>query len=45
MARVVKWNKEEVSMKIKTISTDSLGNRGYLIHDGVIAIMVDVQRD
>jgi hydroxyacylglutathione hydrolase len=32
-------------MKIETISTESLGNRGYLIHDGVFGVALDVQRD
>lgn len=32
-------------MKIETISTESLGNRGYLIDDGANAIAIDVQRD
>lgn len=32
-------------MHIKTIETESLGNRGYLIHDGAVAIAIDVQRD
>lgn len=32
-------------MHVETIETESLGNRGYLIHDGIIAIALDVQRD
>lgn len=32
-------------MNVEIISTESLGNRGYLIHDGRFAIAVDVQRD
>lgn len=32
-------------MHIETIETESLGNRGYLIHDGTTAIALDVQRD
>ena len=32
-------------MKVETIETSSLGNRGYLIHDGKLALAVDVQRD
>lgn len=32
-------------MKVETIETASLGNRGYLIHDGKLAVAVDVQRD
>lgn len=32
-------------MKVEIIETPSLGNRGYLIHDGSAAIAVDVQRD
>ncbi len=32
-------------MKIKTIATESLGNRGYLIHDDAVGIVIDVQRD
>ncbi|MGB3945622.1 MAG: MBL fold metallo-hydrolase [Candidatus Saccharimonadales bacterium] len=32
-------------MTIEVISTSSLGNRGYLIHDGTRAVAVDVQRD
>lgn len=32
-------------MHIEIIKTASLGNRGYLVHDGSVAIAVDVQRD
>ncbi|MDL2363183.1 MAG: MBL fold metallo-hydrolase [Patescibacteria group bacterium] len=32
-------------MRIQTIETESLGNRGYLIDDGTVAIAIDVQRD
>ena len=32
-------------MQTEVISTPSLGNRGYLTHDGSVAIAVDVQRD
>ena len=32
-------------MHVEVISTPSLGNRGYLIHDGQYAVAVDVQRD
>ncbi len=32
-------------MKIETIETPTLGNRGYLIHDGKSGFAVDVQRD
>lgn len=32
-------------MRIETIETESLGNRGYLIHDGTTAVALDVQRD
>jgi hydroxyacylglutathione hydrolase len=32
-------------MEIETIATESLGNRGYLIHDGVVGAALDVQRD
>lgn len=32
-------------MHIQTIETESLGNRGYLVHDGSVAVAVDVQRD
>lgn len=32
-------------MQIEIIKTSSLGNRGYLIHDGSVAVAVDVQRD
>jgi hydroxyacylglutathione hydrolase len=32
-------------MHIETLETESLGNRGYLIHDGTVAIAIDVQRD
>lgn len=34
-----------IGMKVETIATESLGNRGYLIHDGSIAVVIDVQRD
>ncbi len=34
-----------IQMKIKTIATESLGNRGYLIHDDEIGVVVDLQRD
>lgn len=32
-------------MHIDTIETESLGNRGYLVHDGSVAVAIDVQRD
>lgn len=32
-------------MKVDVIQTASLGNRGYLVHDGKTAIAIDVQRD
>lgn len=32
-------------MYVETIKTDSLGNRGYLIHDGTVGVVIDVQRD
>lgn len=32
-------------MHIETIETESLGNRGYLVHDGSVAVAIDVQRD
>lgn len=32
-------------MKIKTIATETLGNRGYLIYADSIGIAIDVQRD
>lgn len=32
-------------MNIQTIETESLGNRGYLIDDGSVAVAIDVQRD
>lgn len=32
-------------MYVETISTPSLGNRGYLVHDGKYAAAIDVQRD
>jgi hydroxyacylglutathione hydrolase len=32
-------------MTIQAIATNSLGNRGYLICDGAIGIVIDVQRD
>lgn len=32
-------------MQVEIIETTSLGNRGYLIHDGDKAIAIDVQRD
>lgn len=32
-------------MQIITVETTSLGNRGYLVHDGAVAVAIDVQRD
>ena len=32
-------------MNIRTIETESLGNRGYIIDDGTVAVAIDVQRD
>ncbi len=32
-------------MQVEIIETKSLGNRGYLVHDGKHAIAIDVQRD
>ncbi len=32
-------------MLVEIIKTASLGNRGYLVHDGTVAVAVDVQRD
>lgn len=32
-------------LKVEIIKTASLGNRGYLVHDGVKAVAIDVQRD
>ncbi len=32
-------------MNIITIETESLGNRGYLVHDGASGVVIDVQRD
>lgn len=32
-------------MNVEIIKTASLGNRGYLIHDGAVAVVIDVQRD
>lgn len=32
-------------MHVEIIKTASLGNRGYLVHDGTVAVAVDVQRD
>lgn len=32
-------------MHIEIIKTESLGNRGYLVHDGSVAAAIDVQRD
>lgn len=32
-------------LKVEIIKTASLGNRGYIVHDGVKAIAIDVQRD
>lgn len=32
-------------LKVEIIKTASLGNRGYLVHDGIWAIAIDVQRD
>lgn len=32
-------------MQIEVIATESLGNRGYIVHDGQAAIAIDVQRD
>ncbi len=34
-----------MAMHVEIIQTTSLGNRGYLIHDGKKAVAVDVQRD
>ncbi len=34
-----------VDVQIETIETTSLGNRGYLVHDGSFAVAIDVQRD
>ncbi|UZJ24781.1 MBL fold metallo-hydrolase [Rhodococcus antarcticus] len=32
-------------MQVETIETPSLGDRSYLVHDGVVALVVDPQRD
>ena len=32
-------------MDVETISTESLGDRGYLVHDGEKALVIDPQRD
>lgn len=32
-------------MIVETLETPTLGNRGYLIHDGKFALAIDVQRD
>ncbi|NUT52146.1 MAG: MBL fold metallo-hydrolase, partial [Saccharothrix sp.] len=32
-------------MQVDTISTEALGDRGYLVHDGEAALVVDPQRD
>lgn len=32
-------------MKVEILETPTLGNRGYLIHDGQLAVAVDTQRD
>ncbi|ONI80890.1 MBL fold metallo-hydrolase [Saccharothrix sp. ALI-22-I] len=32
-------------MNVETISTEALGDRGYLVHDGGSALVVDPQRD
>lgn len=32
-------------MRIEMIETESLGNRGYLVHDGTVGVAIDVQRD
>lgn len=42
---MVRQNQGCNRVKVETIATPSLGNRGYLIHDGEQALAVDVQRD
>lgn len=42
---MVVWRGGSKAMHVEIIETTSLGNRGYLIHDGDIAVAVDVQRD
>ena len=32
-------------MQIEVLSTDELGDRSYLVHDGSVALFVDPQRD
>lgn len=32
-------------MHVQTLATESLGNRGYIVDDGSVAIAIDVQRD
>jgi hydroxyacylglutathione hydrolase len=32
-------------MQIEVLSTDELGDRSYLVHDGSVALVVDPQRD
>lgn len=34
-----------MAMHVEIIKTNSLGNRGYLVHDGKNAVAIDVQRD
>ncbi|MEU4744234.1 MBL fold metallo-hydrolase, partial [Actinosynnema sp. NPDC023658] len=35
----------EVGVDVETINTEALGDRGYLVHDGEAALVVDPQRD
>jgi hydroxyacylglutathione hydrolase len=32
-------------MQVEVLSTDELGDRSYLVHDGSVAVVVDPQRD
>lgn len=32
-------------MQVETISTEELGDRSYVVHDGAVAVVVDPQRD
>jgi glyoxylase-like metal-dependent hydrolase (beta-lactamase superfamily II)/rhodanese-related sulfurtransferase len=36
---------EEAQMDVRTVETPQLGDRSYLVHDGEVGVVVDVQRD
>jgi glyoxylase-like metal-dependent hydrolase (beta-lactamase superfamily II)/rhodanese-related sulfurtransferase len=36
---------EEAPMDVRTVETPQLGDRSYLVHDGDVGVVVDVQRD